>query len=445
MKTKLRAGRYLERIALMIALSFQTMAYANEPLAGILDALDEAIDSGKALSVQGGLIRGEEKVEFGFGRLEPDGDAAPDIDSAYQIGSITKVFTNLLLAEMVERGKLRYDTTVAEILGDEIEFANPDVGRITLMQLATHTSGLPRIPLNFSAVDLNDPYADYDEPQLLAALSLTRADQPLGNHQAYSNYGAGLLGYLLGRVDGSDYRHALSTHVLDPLGLDSTGMEPTGRPASPWAGGTVVPAWSFDALAGAGALWSTTSDLARLARVMIGTRAHDLKQDLYAGLEPVSDIAPGLSVSPVWHIAKTAEGPVYWHNGGTHGNASFVGTRPTTEEALIVLVAGEFDPTNLALEWFGFRSSEPTALSVDGEVTGDYRLAPGLSIRVFLDEEGLKAQVTGQAPASLTAIEDDWYAFDDADASLHFLRDDGEVAALELVQNGQTTRAPKGH
>ncbi len=437
------ARPYLQCSTLLIALCFQIMAHASEPLSGIHHALKQAVASGDVLSAHGTVLRGGQVAEFGFGQLDPDDDAAPDGNSAFQIGSITKVFTNLLLAEMVARGKVGYDTTIAEILGNEIEFANPAIGRITLLQLATHTSGLPRIPLNLLAVDLTDPYAGYDEQQLLAALSQTRAGQPLGSHQAYSNFGAGLLGYLLGHVHGTDYQKALSALVLEPLDLSSTGMDPAGSAASPWTDGAVVSAWSFDVLAGLGALWSTPSDLTRLAQAQLGTRAHELKQDLTANLDAVSSFAPGLAVSRVWHIAETSKGPVYWHNGATNGNASFFGVRPATEEALIVLIAGELDPTSSGLAWFGFSPSAASQPETDEDIEGEYQLAPGVSIRIFSGNEGLLAQVSGQAPAALTAVKDDWYALDVADASLRFLREDNQAIALVLHQGGFEQRAER--
>ena len=452
MNPKRRAVSCLQGMCLLIALCFPTMANANQPLTDLLDSLEQAVASGTALSVRGALVQGGDITEFSFGRLAPDGGAAPDGDSAYQIGSITKVFTHLLLAEMVARGKLRYETTIADLLSDEIVFADPAVGEITLLQLATHTSGLPRVPFNLMATDLTDPYANYNEQQLLTALARIGDAQVLSNQQTYSNFGAGLLGYLLGRVDGSSYGQALSAHVLEPLGLNHTGMAPTGRVASPWAGHEVVPAWTFDALAGAGALWSTTSDLVRLAQAVIGARLPELKQDVVAGLEVVVEIGDGLSVSPVWHIAETEAGPVYWHNGGTQGNTSFLGIRPATKEALIVLLAGELDATAAALGWFGFSLAavEDTREGIEMDrqalqaYPGEYAFAPGVALTIRLQGEVLEARLGAQPFLPMIPQAVDIFFFRDVDAELHFERDSaGEIVALILHQDGMQQRAER--
>lgn len=427
----------------VLALCCQSTLQAGHVMPEIEARLQQAIEDGEVLSAQLALLREGQVETFAFGTLDPDGTTTPAGDSAYQIGSITKVFTNLLLAEMVAAGQVRYETTIQDILGDEVEFANPAVGQITLMQLATHTSGLPRMPLNFMAPDLRDPYAAYGEAQLLAGLARTRAGQILGNHSAYSNFGSGLLGYLLGRVHGDGYEAALESLVLTPLSLSHTGMQPLTPIAQAWAEGAVTVPWTFDALTGCGALWSNTSDLIALAQSWLGDRPHDLRQDFDDGKEGITQFAPGLGVTPVWHVAETTEGPVYWHNGATFGHNSFLGFRPASGEALVLLIAGELDLTGQALAWFGFSSAPADEVPVDDSVVGRYQLNPAFVIRIFSGPSGLMAQLTGQPAAPLRAVDEDWYAFDIADASLRFISEDGQVTAVQLIQNGLTQTAPR--
>lgn len=427
----------------VLALCHQSSLQAGHVMPEIEARLQQAIEDGEVLSAHLALLREGQVETFAFGTLDPEDATAPDGESAYQIGSITKVFTNLLLAEMVAAGQVRYETTIQDILGDEVEFANPAVGQITLIQLATHTSGLPRMPLNFMPPDLRDPYAAYGEAQLLAALARTRAGQVLGNHSAYSNFGSGLLGYLLGRVHGDGYEAALESLVLTPLGLDHTGMQPRTPMAQAWAEGAVTVPWTFDALAGCGALWSTSSDLIALIQSWLGARPHELRQDFNDGKAMITHFAPGLAVTPVWHVAETDKGPVYWHNGGTFGNSSFLGFRPASGEALALLIAGELDLTGEALAWFGFSSAPAEEVQVDRSVEGRYQLTPAIVIRIFSGTDGLMAQLTGQAAAPVHAVDQDWYAFDIADASLHFVREHGQVTAVQLIQNALTQTAPR--
>lgn len=405
--------------------------------------INEQVVTSETLSISAARVSPDGVRRFHAGPLRPGEDSTVDATTRYQIGSLTKVFTNLLLAELAAAGEVGYDTTVAGLLGDRIEFANPAVGDITLLQLATHTGGLPRLPANLPMSNPEDPYADYDGDDLLATLGMTRAKQPLGNHYAYSNFGAGLLGYLLGQVHGDGYEPALSARVLEPMGLVATGFDPQEDRAAGYADGQVVPDWTFDALAGAGALWSNTADLVRLARIQLGAEpnllAHPLEQDRVV----VESDAGSYSVTRVWHVADSEAGPVFWHNGGTGGFRSFFGFRPATGEAVSVLVSGVADPTRAGLAWLDAEGGDVPVVDMDEAVLGQYALAPGVGIGVYERDGNLVAQLSGQAAHPVTAIGEDWYALDVADASLHFVRDGGAVKAVELVQNGMVQRAEK--
>lgn len=417
---------------------------AGQGAGGLLaESLEQGEASGELLSGVAATWRDGKVETHAVGRLGPRRASAPDAATRYQIGSITKAFTNLLLAEMVARGAVSYDTTLRDLLDGEVEFANDAVGDITLMELATHTSGLPRLPANLAPADNRDPYADYDRDALYEALGAVREGQPLGRRYAYSNLGLGLLGQLLGRVHGQGYRAALDELVLDPMGLEHTGFEPGDVAATGFSGGEATMAWSFDALAGAGALWSNAGDLMRLASVQLGDTPNGLAHDLADDRRIVVADARPFPLTRVWHVAESEPGRVFWHNGATSGYKAFFGFRPETGEALALLFAGDLDPLGVASAWFGIEIETPARDELDPAIAGQYRLGPQVGIGVFAGEEGPVAQLSGQPPAALEAVGDDWYAINVADASLHFLREGDEVVAVELVQNGIVQRAQK--
>lgn len=427
----------------LIALCLAVGAHSTESRNVIESGLKDAVESGRVLSGVGAIVSGGDARHFGVGRLGPEKGTGPDAATSYQIGSISKAFTNLLLAEMVAAGTVEYETTVAELIGGDVEFANSAVGEITLLELATHTSGLPRLPPNLAIDDPADPYADYGEEELLAALAATRAGQPLGDSYAYSNFGAGLLGYLLGRAHGEGYRAAMVSLVLDPLGLSDSGFEAHTEAAISYNGEEVVPAWRFDAMAAAGALWSTAADMARLARIQLGHEPLGLDYDTDESRRAVASADAGHSVSPVWHVAETPDGPVYWHNGSTVGYRSFFGFRPATDEAVVLLAAGDLDPAGLALKWFGAISEPADPPEFDPQLAGQYQLTSEVGIGVYQSDSGPVAQMTGQSAFDLMSLGDDWYALHLVDASLKFQRENGEVVALELVQGGRRQHARK--
>ncbi|MEM8963447.1 MAG: serine hydrolase [Acidobacteriota bacterium] len=383
-------------------------------------------------------------VEKGEVRVLAAGSATAE--TQFQIGSVTKPFTNLLLAEMVATGDVTYETTVGSILGESFQPENVALREITLLDLATHTSGLPRLPVNF-APSGPDPYASYGVDELMAGLQTTRAKQPLGDFYAYSNFGAGLLGHLLGRVDGSGYAEALQARVLKPLGLDNTSFVPRDGHAEAFTGGQRVASWTFqDSTAAAGALWSTVGDLAKVIQAYVLTDKpaqtdkprfrHDTAKDFAI----TSDAGP-FAVTPVWHVA--GEG-LFWHNGRTAGHGGFLGFRPETGEGVVILVAGDADVTGQGLRFLGHESGETAATgAVDERLFGQYRLTPAFGLGIFAEQDVLKVQATGQGAFELHPVNDEWYALGMIDASIRLVTEGDKVVAVELAQGGALQRAEK--
>jgi len=430
-----RAPQYL------LALFMTTAATATEP--DMQEWVDSRIASGDNLAISAVVVEDGEATFYSAGAIAPGG-SKPDGKTQFQLGSITKAFTNLLLAEMVAAGELGYDTTIGDILGDDFTPKNPAVAQITVEALATHTSGLARLPGNLVPSDPLDPYKGYDDDALLGAIEDARNLQPLGDHYAYSNFGVGLLGHLLGRLHGSTYQEALVEYVIGPLGLGQTGFDEIGNVASGYRGGEVVPPWSIDdALAGAGALWGSAGDFAALAAVLLGGSESPLRHDLDRDLAVVETGDDGQSVTRVWHVAFDDDVPVYWHNGGTGGFWSFFGFRPDEGRAVAILVSGDEDPTDDGLARLDASIPEPSAEPADPAILGQYEFNPRLGVGVYELDGALVAQVTGQTPLPLYAVGDDWYALSMADASVRFVRSDGEVTGLELAQNGTIQPAGK--
>lgn len=404
--------------------------------------IDDQVDSGAALAISAVVLKDGEARHFNGGVLEPGGTSAADKETQYEIGSITKAFTNLLLAEMVKNGQVSYDTTIGSVLGDKVRFANPAIGATTLLELATHTSGLPRLPADFAPTDPLDPYRGYNDAALLRSLAITRDKQPLGNYYAYSNLGVGLLGYLLGRVHGDGYVDAVMEHVVVPLGLERSGFDRQEKSATAYRDGEAVKDWSIDALAGAGALRSTTGDLERLARIMLGEIDNPLAHNFDENLA-VLHAADVFEVTRVWHVGDSSEGKIYWHNGGTGGFRSFFGFKPATNEAAGIVVSGDPEVTAIGLRSLGFESPEDRPDVVDESIFGQYELAGGVGLGVYDIDGVLVTRLAGQPPLPLYRVSEDWYALNLADASLHFVREGSEITATELVQNSIVQRATR--
>jgi CubicO group peptidase (beta-lactamase class C family) len=290
------------------------------------------------------------------------GDLPDGAGSVFEIGSVTKTFTALLLAELARDGVVRLDDPVA----DHLQGAPPVVGRpITLEDLATHHSGLPRLPAGLLLPALTtgrrDPYARLDEAALAEAVARTRPRRAPGEKFGYSNYGAGLLGWALARASGTTYADLVADRITRPLGLADTWVDVPAAararvaPGHGWLGGSAGP-WDLAALAGAGGLRSTAPDLLRY----LATYAADASGPLAgaaAETRRVRHRVGRLGIGLGWMVLPGGQGParfrvphdVLWHDGGTGGYRSFAAVVPATGASVAVLTNQARNVTGLGL------------------------------------------------------------------------------------------------
>jgi D-alanyl-D-alanine-carboxypeptidase/D-alanyl-D-alanine-endopeptidase len=288
------------------------------------------------------------------GRL-PDGAA-----SLFEIGSITKVFTATLLADMARSGLVALDDPVAAHLPAHVRM--PVRGRaITLEDLASHRSGLPRLPRGLLRQaltrDRGDPYARVDAAWLEAAVPRTPPRREPGRRVAYSNYGVGLLGHALARRAGMAYDELVRERIAVPLGLRDTGAEVDGGRLARGHSrlGRPKPHWHFDALAGAGALRSTAADLITFLRLHAGEPAGPLAEaarETQLAREPAGRLAFGLG----WMLLPASRKVPYdllFHDGGTGGFRSAAAVSPERRVAVVVLSSQVRGLTRIGLRLLG--------------------------------------------------------------------------------------------
>jgi CubicO group peptidase (beta-lactamase class C family) len=286
-------------------------------------------------------------VAPGGGGIRRGGTPLPAERALWQIGSITKTFTALVLARAVVRGDLALDTRVASLLPDTTRW--PDGGAdLTLGELATHTAGLPRLPVGMWGKVVRrdrDPYADIDPVSLEASLAGTRIRRR--GRVRYSNLGFGLLGHALSRAAGTPYDDLVRQQVCGPLGLDDTvahlSAEQRRRvvPGRTRRGRPRPVAWGFDAMAGCGALWSSIEDLQALAAAVVDPPAGQLGDAIRLTLRPEAK-GRGHDQGLGWVLFTRgpAAGFVF-HNGGTSGYRSSLMADPATGRAAVALAASD--------------------------------------------------------------------------------------------------------
>ena len=407
--------------------------------------------------VDAGMVKG-----VVVGLLEPDGrrriftagdagDGSPPLSaqSMFEIGSINKTFTGTILADMVRRGEVRLDDPIAKYLPAGAKVPSRNGKQITLLDLTTHMSGLPRLPTGYRPPNPANPYADYSEENLLEFLGRYELTRDPGEKVEYSNLGVGLLGYLLVRAAGAkDLPSLIDQRILNPLKMRQTAY---GRPA-PIAGlftkghnqaGKVVPYWDVAVLSGAGGLNSNVNDMLNYVDANVGPARSPLEESMrlaQQGHRPGS--RPEAKMGLGW-MSFTQEGRTsLGHGGGTAGYSTFIGLDPALNAASVVLTnSGGFDYA----DWIGRKLLEPgwrksVALPAAelGAYVGTYRLRDDFEIAVTLEKGRLWAQATNQARLALFAAGRDRLFLRAVDAQLGFTRDaDGKVIALTLDQNGK--------
>jgi CubicO group peptidase (beta-lactamase class C family) len=312
----------------------------------------------------------------------------------FELGSITKVFTSLLLADMVDRGEVRLDDPVAMYLPKGVVLPSRNGKQITLTDLATHSSGLPRDADNLDLMQVN-PLARYGPSQLYEFLARYTLSRDPGEKFGYSNLAVSLLGHALTLRAGKSYEELLRTRILEPLGMQDTAIRLSDLQLQRMAEGhngalDRVPLWEVDALIGAGSIRSTAADMLTFGEAWMGARGHALKRPMermLAVARPGS--TPSMEMKLGW--ASTAKG-ILFHAGRRGGFTSAIAIRPATRTAAIV-----FSNTVEGIDDLAFHAVSPEqpprqflppkveiALpeSVLDSYTGVYQFAPQVSLTV---------------------------------------------------------------
>lgn len=390
-------------------------------------------------------------------------DLPLDTATVFEAGSVTKVLTADLLSLLDAQGAISLDDPVTAHLAEIDALEDPQGRPVRLVDLATHTSGLPRIPTNLAPDDALDPYADYGADDLVAFLRQVTLPV-LPSSSAYSNLGAGLLGFTLGRITGDGYEAAVRTRLLKPLEMSSSGFvtepELAGRMAQGHAPrGEPTGPWRFDALAGAGALLATAPDLLRFAAAHLsppeGTLGRALARTLTVRVP--DGPAEGLSQALGWVVdVRDPDDPIVWHNGGTGGFRSFVGLRPRRGTAVVLMTNQSTSVDDLGLHILDDARglAPPLPAETVAEIrlptetleryVGRYRLAPELIIEVTRAGDVLYAQATGQGRLRLAPVGPTRFRVVGVDAAVTFgINEAGTPDHLILHQGGQDQRAER--
>ncbi len=307
------------------------------------EAAREYLEKKGTVGVSIGVLQNGVMRTYTYGETEKGSGEMPGTHSVYEIGSITKTFTATLLAWYVNTGKVLLNDPITKYLPDSVKM-NEELKGITLQMLSNHTSGLPRVPDNLMDGNANllNPYKLYNRKKLFSYLKRCKLVSAPGTVAAYSNLGAGLLGTLLEVATKKPYEKMLDEIIITPLKLDATGISLKNSEHAAQLlpvyneNGEKTPRWDFDALAGAGAVRSTSIDLLVYAQANLDLNTSPRGKAL-AMTQKITHEDEKMNIGLGWMLRKGLKYPVYWHNGGTYGSSSYIGFIPGKGAAVVVL------------------------------------------------------------------------------------------------------------
>jgi CubicO group peptidase (beta-lactamase class C family) len=436
-------------VAAILAVAASLAAQPSE--AEIRQILADRIDVRHlSIGMVAGIITPKGRLVASYGNLDRRDPRPVNGDTVFEIGSVTKVFTALLLADMVVRGEVALNDPVKKYLPGNVRVAERDGRAIALVDLATHTSGLPFFPSNFPPVEDRAAYARYSVDRLYESLSSELPCAP-GTRWEYSNTGAGLLGLALGRRAGMDYESLVRVRITGPLGMERTANEVSSQMKSRLAAGhdeqlEPAPRWELPALPGAGSLHSTANDLLDLLGAFLGYTESPLAPAMAAMPETSrSNELYQIDQALGWFVIGKGDDRIFVHEGGTFGFASYLAYDPKNRTGVVVLSNATAGVGDIALHLLraGFPLNAPKPrkprpeVAVDAglfdQYAGRYDAGGGWVYAVTHEGDALRIQLPAAPKFRLLAETERDFFVKEADIQISFERDEkGRASGLIL-------------
>jgi CubicO group peptidase (beta-lactamase class C family) len=416
----------------------------------------------RATGIVVGLIGPQGRRLVAFGTMAAGDQRPVSGDTVFDVGSLTKVFTALLLADMAHRGEVSLEAPVGRYLPASGVKVPERGGRpIALVDLATHTSGLPLRPTNLVSTDPGNKYAGYTVDLMYQCLSSLAAVGDRGTRYEYSNLGYGLLGHALARRAERSYAELVRARITGPLGLEDTRIDLTPGMGARLAAGydndlAPAPHWDFGALESAGALRSTANDLLSFLEAVLGYRKTGLApamSSMLATRRP-GGMPPSTQIALAWNVLSSGGRLIAWKNGSVSGYRSFLGYDPSARIGVVALANAQ---TAVGVDDIGLHLLDPLqpvdlrpprahhevpiAPAVLDRYVGRYRFSATDVLTVTRDGQRLFGQEPGQDRFELFAEGERDFFLKVIDAQVTFeQRGEGPATAAVWHQGGQDER-----
>lgn len=432
---------------------------ANTLAAQIPDEIKSAIKSRVDFGLSKGIVVGYFNKKgvsyFGYGKTKEAGET-PNEHTIFEIGSITKVFTSALLVDAHAKGDIQLGDPITKYLAKSL--ISERLSQITPAMLATHHSGLPRMPSNYAEPYYQLAPKGYTREGLYAFLQAPEFISKTDEQYHYSNLGYGLLGHVLEIKTGMSLQQLLAERITKKLGMKDTAFAiefiDRKRLAQGHHGDIETANWPNGMLDGSGSILSTASDLIAFLKAHFNDAKSELTLELCSTLRARKNAWEGTDIGLGWHINKLPDGKViHWHNGSSGGFHGFVGMDLAQQKAVVVLANSGGDGN----DDIGFHLLDPgqpikptpthqeTSLPEEllSQYVGIYDTDFGVPIEITLQNKQLKAKFGDQFALKLYPSSKSEFFYRAIDAQIEFATGTDGKAMLYLLQDGEKYPANK--
>lgn len=372
---------------LFFLLGFLPIAQAQKGIPmDVKENIKTRVDNGTNTGIVIGLIDSDGTHFYSYGVKSLDGKEPVDEHSVFEIGSISKTFTGILLADLVVKGEVKLDDPLQKYLPEGVTAPTRNGKAIQLVQLSNHTSALPVMPTNFHPANPANPFADYTEKALFEFLNTYELPRDIGASYEYSNYAAGLLGQVLAAKQNLTYEALMVNVIAEPLGLKNTCITFTPQMkknlAMGHSRGQEVENWDIPTLAGAGAIRSTVVDMLQYVTANMGKTKSSLYPAMQLSHQNTRKEGSKPMVGLGWHLMPIGDQEIVWHNGGTGGYRTFAGFINGGEKGVVVL-----SNSNVSVDDIGVHLLNPAS------PLQEIKTSIGVKIRSIIDSKGMETGI----------------------------------------------------
>jgi D-alanyl-D-alanine-carboxypeptidase/D-alanyl-D-alanine-endopeptidase len=369
--------------------------------------------------------------------------------TVFELCSLTKIFTALLLADMVEKGEVKLEDPINKFIKTNNEIGND----VTLLHLATHTSGLPSSPTDFTM--------EYTKEQMDHFLTRYSLPGRVGKMFAYSNLGFGLLGHILSSHAEISYERLVKDRICGPIQMETTGIEITQDPSTRCAvgydqDGNPVPTRKLPrAYLSAGALRSTLNDMLKFLNVNMHPEGLSIGKAIRLTQKPYyPSTIPDTKAGLAWCITSTDVSSIIWHEGIIKNHYAFIGFDPQHNRGVVILAGSGISMTDIGLHLLDDRypvseiNMNQRGVELDdsalNQFVGQYQVNPDYVIAILKENGHLFCQAPGMPKLEITPISTTVFLVKKIGIKLIFVKDrEGQVTSMEVNQGNTKVMATK--